>query len=185
MPLYYTNCTYFICTVVEQLIQDFLKDAEPHGNYVLFVSCVCSLWVELVLVLVLVVAKLYPSYKRKPTYREPATTPNSVTVNIKQAPEMILTILSRALLAISLIGCSVAITIPPLHSQQILHSTASHYKNVDAVIMTEARQQVPGDNPAYFCGPTPPNQQLFEIEEFIIAPDPPEVYVNLTYLPLI
>jgi len=70
----------------------------------------------------------------------------------------------------------------PLHSQQILHSTAYH-KNVDAVIMTETRQQVPGDNPAYFCGPTPPNQQLFEIEEFIIAPNPPEVYVISTYLP--
>jgi hypothetical protein len=44
--------------------------------------------------------------------------------------------------------------------------------------MTKDGQQLPGDNQAYFCGP--PNQQLFKIEEFDIAPNPPVVYVNLS-----
>jgi hypothetical protein len=31
--------------------------------------------------------------------------------------------------------------------------------------MTEKRQQLLGYNQAYFCGPTPPDEQLFQIEE--------------------
>lgn len=34
------------------------------------------------------------------------------------------------------------------------------------------RQRLRGDNDAYYCGP-PPREQLFEIEEFDVAPSPP------------
>ena len=42
--------------------------------------------------------------------------------------------------------------------------------------MTEEGQHLPSDNQAYFC--SSPKHQLFEIEEFDIAPNPPVVYVN-------
>ncbi|OXV12179.1 hypothetical protein Egran_00060, partial [Elaphomyces granulatus] len=40
--------------------------------------------------------------------------------------------------------------------------------------MTEGSQQPPGDNQAYFC--SQPDQQLFKVEEFDIAPNPPVVH---------
>ena len=87
---------------------------------------------------------------------------------------MIATMLRPILLSINLIGSLVARVIttrPTLHSQQTLQLP---HKNVD--IMTEEGQHLPGDNEAYFC--SSPKHQLFEIEEFDIAPNPPVVYVN-------
>ena len=40
------------------------------------------------------------------------------------------------------------------------------------VTMTDSREKLPGDNVAYYCS-IPSDQQLFEIEEFTIASNPP------------
>lgn len=86
------------------------------------------------------------------------------------------TMLRPILLSINLISSLVArvITTPTLHPQQTLQQLP--HKNVD--IMTEEGQHLPGDNQAYFC--SSPKHQLFEIEEFDTAPNPPVVYVNLS-----
>jgi hypothetical protein len=87
---------------------------------------------------------------------------------------MIATMLRPILLSINLIGSSVArvITTSALDSQQTLQLP---HKIVD-IMTTKESQQLPGDNQAYFCSSL--NQQLFKIEEFDIAPNPPVVYVN-------
>jgi hypothetical protein len=58
-----------------------------------------------------------------------------------------------------------------LPAQQTLQSTNPQHEKIDA--MPHERQKVPGDNSAYYSGPTSRNEQLFEIEEFDIAPNPP------------
>lgn len=78
-------------------------------------------------------------------------------------------ILSSALFLLGSFQNSIAITIPIV--QQTLLSPDS------VTIMASEQQPVPGDNPAYFSGSTPPSEQLFQIEEFVLAPIPPPMYV--------
>jgi len=80
-------------------------------------------------------------------------------------------ILSSTLFLLGIFQNSVALTIPII--QQTLLSSDS------VPIMASDRQPVPGDNPAYFCGSTPPSEQLFQIEEFVVAPNPPPMYIAL------
>lgn len=78
--------------------------------------------------------------------------------------------LAYTLVPLSLFQSAIALTIrlPP---QETLHST-SHLQT-----MTQ-RQRLRGDNDAYYCGP-PPREQLFEIEEFDVAPSPPTAYAPI------
>ncbi|KAF2233987.1 hypothetical protein EV356DRAFT_577133 [Viridothelium virens] len=55
-------------------------------------------------------------------------------------------------------------------------SSGSQASVPDATLQTvipNERQRVPGDNSAYYAGPVPRSEQLFEIDEFDIAPNPP------------
>lgn len=90
---------------------------------------------------------------------------------------MISAALSRALLLLTITQISIAVAIPsallpPLRT--LPKSAFPLYITVsNPIIMTSERQPVPGDNPAYYSGSTPPGEQLFDIEEFIVAPNPP------------
>lgn len=88
---------------------------------------------------------------------------------------MIVNTLKQVLLAINLVVHPVARTIAAasLPSRNILQQTIS------TTVMADKKEKVPGDNFAYYCGPTPSSEQLFEIEEYDIAPNPPVVYVTL------
>lgn len=80
-------------------------------------------------------------------------------------------------LAIYLAGCLIAHSLAlalPLSLQQTPRSA-----NLQTV-MAHDREKVPGDNMAYYTGPKSMEEQLFEIEEFTIAPNPPMPYANLT-----
>jgi hypothetical protein len=60
--------------------------------------------------------------------------------------------------------------------QQALQSTKSLREMTMATAMSNATvddKKVPGDNPAYYSGSTPRNQQLFDIAEFDLVPNPP------------
>ena len=48
---------------------------------------------------------------------------------------------------------------------------SEHAKFEVSVFMADERQRLPGANLPYFCGLTPPIQQLFKIHEFGIAPN--------------
>lgn len=90
---------------------------------------------------------------------------------------MISAALSRALLLLTLaqISTAVALSSAFLPPPQTLLKPASplHITVSNPIIMALERQPVSGDNPAYYSGSTPPEEQLFQIEEFVVAPNPP------------